>query len=122
MRGGLVVGKSRKVLRKTKVYLNKEIMLENVKSKIYSQEADCVSPTSGNMYTTTVELVNADNSQDEDGISECNPVLRAESQKIFQQYKPRVDHKGDKPRKRSRSRSRTRYHSQSRGRKIINKS
>ena len=74
------------------------------------------------MYTTTVELVNADNSQDEDGTSECNTVLRAESQKIFEQYNPRVEHKGDKPRKRLRSRSRTRYHSQSRGRENINKS
>ena len=97
------------------IYQQNDHGRKNAQPSIYSQEAVCVSPTSGHMYTTTVELINTEIFQDEDGTSECNPGLRAESRKIFEEYKPRVEHQeGIKFKKRSRSRSRARYRTQSR--------
>ena len=76
-------------------------------------EVVCVEPITGEMFTTTVQLgYREEVSDDCEGTSECNPVLRSEVKRIYKkmskQQRPRYSRetheKQDKRRTRSRSR------------------
>ena len=71
------------------------------------------------MYTRTVDLKNTETTQNEDdGTGECNPGLRAETRKIFEENKSKTEQDEDNsgPKERSRTRSGPRSRSRSRGR------
>ena len=65
---------------------------EEIKEKISSPEIICVSPGSGRVYTKTIDLSCLDTTHEEDGTSEWNPTLRAESQKFFDEYRSGMEY------------------------------
>ena len=65
---------------------------ENEEKPTHASDVVCISPVSGSMCTKTVELTDQVSTQDEDGTSECNPVLRAESQNIFEEYRSGMEY------------------------------
>ena len=48
-----------------------------------SSEVVCITPNTGDLYTTTVEIEDVEMSDGLEGTSECNTVLRREAEKIF---------------------------------------
>ena len=89
---GSVVGEmDRWVLYQWEINLLSNNEKEN-EEKTRARDVVRVSPVSGSMYTKTVELTDLENTQEEDGASECNPVLRAESQKIFDEYRSGMEY------------------------------
>ena len=89
---------------------------ENEEKTTHARDVVCISPVSGRMYTKTVELTDLETTQEEDGTSECNPILRTESQKIFEEYRSGMEYEDHRPGKRSISKSKPRSRSQSRNR------